>query len=222
MSYRYKTIVYNLHIFMQFFPKTPKFFDLFDKLAKKVEVSGRLLSESKLSSPSVITVAKKLRKLELEADDICHHIKREADATFIPPIDREDIHALAGNLDNIIDYIENLQSRIQLFQVGRANGVFAAYIEAIRKATKEIALLTIELRFGSKKIKLMRKHIIRIHELENEGDELFRKAYMQLFSKPKAPLIVIKWKDIYQNLEIILDECERTADTIDEIIIKNF
>jgi len=207
---------------MHFFPKTPKFFDLFDKLAKKVELSGQLLKESKLNTASISKVAKKLRKLELEADIICHHITREADSTFIPPIDREDIHALARNLDTIIDYVENLQSLIQIFHLGRSNGQFTIYIETVAAATKQISLLVHELRHGGKNIAKMKKYIIKIHALENEGDELLRKSYTKLFSNHKPLIAVIQWKDIYKNLEDILDQCEVASDTIEEIIIKNF
>ena len=214
--------MYNDQINMHFFPKTPKFFDLFDKLAKKVELSGKLLHENHLNSSSIAQVAKKLRKLELEADDICHYMNREADATFIPPIDREDIHKLSHNLDTIIDCVENSQSLSLIFRLGRPKGLFLNYIEAIAQATKQVSLLVQELRHGGKNIAKMKKYIIKIHALENEGDELLRKSYTKLFSNHKPLIAVIKWKDIYKNLEDILDQCEATSDTIEEIIIKNF
>ena len=214
--------MYNDQINMHFFPKTPKFFDLFDKLAKKVELSGKLLHENHLNKSSITQVTKRLRKLELEADEICHHINREANATFIPPIDREDIHKLSYDLDTIIDYVENFQSLAKIFQLGQPKGLFLKYIEAVTKATKQVSLLVHELRHGSKNISKMKKYIIRIHSLENDGDELLRKSFTKLFSSPKSPIVVIKWKDTYKNLEDILDQCEATSDTVEEIIIKNF
>jgi len=195
---------------MHFFPKTPKFFDLFDKLAKKVELSGKLLHENHLNKSSITQVTKRLRKLELEADEICHHINRE------------DIHKLSYDLDTIIDYVENFQSLAKIFQLGQPKGLFLKYIEAVTKATKQVSLLVHELRHGSKNISKMKKYIIRIHSLENDGDELLRKSFTKLFSSPKSPIVVIKWKDTYKNLEDILDQCEATSDTVEEIIIKNF
>ncbi|MBI4136795.1 DUF47 family protein, partial [Candidatus Roizmanbacteria bacterium] len=189
---------------MQFFPKTPKFFDLFDALGEKVRTSGVLLSTVKLSSSSRIIVAEKLRKVELDADHICHKITVEADATFIPPIDREDIHALAANLDNIIDHIENLQSHIVLFNVREGNGIFGDYIKVIKEATREVALLVAQLRYGAKQVSDMKKRYRTIHALESQGDELLRKAYTKLFSGRKSPVVIIKWKDLYENLEEIL------------------
>lgn len=206
---------------MDFFPKNPKFFDLFEELAGKAETAGKILSNIKVSHNNIISLAKKTRELENEADEICHSLYRQADSTFITPIDREDIHALARTLDNIIDLIENLTSNLVLYRIKKQEYQFNKFTHVIGQATNKIFTLIELLKHKGKYIGQMRALIIEIHSLENEGDSLIRLSFQKLFTR-RNPLHVIKWKDLIENLEEILDECEDTADIVDEIIVKNF
>lgn len=176
----------------------------------------------KIGSKTIISSANKARLLEEKADSICHQLYFEADSTFITPIDREDIHKFSRNLDNIIDLIENLISNIQLFHVTKEIPIYKSFANLIEKATLKIEELTLLLKQREKKVKEMKKIIIDIHTLENEGDELIRRAFKYLFNNHKNPVIIIKWKDLIENMESILDECENTADIVSEIIVKNF
>jgi len=207
---------------MNFFPKNPKFFDLFEELASIVESSGKLLKKIKITSTPLIFFPKKARQLEHQADSICHRIYHEADSTFITPIDREDIHLLAQNLDNIIDLIENLISNIILYKVDKEPLEFKQFTIIISKTTKKIDLLVSYLKNRAKNIPEMKKVIIEIQSLENEGDELMRRSLKSLFTNHKNPVVIIKWKDLFENMEEILDECENTANIVEEIIVKNF
>ncbi|MBI2616765.1 DUF47 domain-containing protein [Candidatus Gottesmanbacteria bacterium] len=207
---------------MDFFPKNPRFFDLFIELSKIVNLSGNILLRVKVGSKNINSLAKKTWELEEEADTICHKLFYEADSTFITPIDREDIHIFSRNLDNIIDLIENLTSNIELFNIKREIPQFKPFVKVINKATSKVLQLVTLLKGQNKNIKEMRKIIIEIHSLENEGDRLIRQAFKYLFDNGKNPILVIKWKDLIENMESILDECEDSADIVEEIIVKNF
>lgn len=167
-------------------------------------------------------LAKRAFKSENDADELCHKILREADKTFITPIDREDIQELAKNLDNIIDLTENVISNVTVYKVKRIHREFYEFVNIIIKAIKEVSHLVSDLKHKGRNEKEIKRHVVRLHSLENKGDLLLKKALKHLFNNGDAPVEVIKWKDIYENMEEVLDECEDTSDTIEKIIVKNF
>lgn len=176
----------------------------------------------KIGSGKLTSFCRKTRQLELAADSICHKLYYEADSTFITPIDREDIHLLAHNLDNIIDFIENLTSNLLLYKVTAETPEFKQFVKRIKKMTSKIFSLVSLLAGRDKNIPQMKKIIIEINSLENEGDKLIRRALKNLFANHKDPIFVIKWKDLFETMEEILDEGENTANIVDQIIVKNF
>lgn len=207
---------------MDFFPRNPKFFEIFIELADLVASGGRLLTKIKIGSATTSAIATKMKHLEARADSLCHTLYREADSTFITPIDREDIHILAKTLDNIIDLVEDLAANIKLYKVTRGTHDFNTFAAIIMEAAAKIATLIRLLKGRDKHTKEMRKLIIAIHALENKGDEMMREAIKDLFADHKNPVTIIKWKDLYETMEKVLDECEDAADVVEQIIIKNF
>ena len=207
---------------MNLFPKNPKFFEMFEELTATIVKSATLLS--KVSSAGTITkISSDITKLEHHADTICHRLLVEAESTFITPIDREDIHTLAKNLDNVIDLIEEVASKLALYNgVTKITREFHAFTKAIHEATTHVDALVHLLKYRERERKRMSAHIVHIHENEHEGDALIRRSLQLLFSGQKNAITVIKWKDIYETLEEVLDECENVANTVEEVIIKNF
>ncbi len=167
-------------------------------------------------------LAKKARHLELKADSLCHTLKQEANSTFITPIDREDIHALARNLDDIIDRIEDIFACLFVYKIQTTTGDFKIIATTINKATAAVYALISLLKHRDRKIKDIKRIIVDIHTLENEGDELTRQVISSLFTHEKDIVSLIKWKHIFEKMEEVLDTCEETADIVDEIVIKNF
>ena len=207
---------------INFFPRNPQFFDLFEDLSAIVDQSGKELSLlGKKHHQQSVSFAK-VNKLEHEADEICHTIYREANATFIPPIDREDLRALGKVLDDIVDHIENVCANVCIFHIGLPAKDFGKLTILIKEATRKVNQLIHLLSFNSKKAKEMHSLIIEIHSLENKGDELMRSSLKTLFLEQKNPVEIIKWKDLYEELETVLDKCEETADIIESIIMNNF
>ncbi len=207
---------------MPFFPQEGQIFELFVELATTVHQASQLLSTVKVGSSLNKRVAHKVQQLELKGDEFTHLLKHEADKSFITPIDREDIHALANSLNKVLDYIENVTSGMDILDV-KANGKeLKTYVELIEESTQLILDLATDLVHKGKYINKMKVSIQTLHQLEKKGDELTRTALMNLFIHTKKPILIIKWKHIYDNLEEILDACEEVADTFDAIIIKNF
>lgn len=207
---------------MDFFPKRIDFFKRFDELAIIIQDSGKLIKKLRIHSLTFQRDEKEARRLEEKADSICHELFREINLTFITPIDREDIYTLAVSLDDMIDLIENLVSNIHTFSVKKEEKDFKAFIILISEACQNVTLLVKNLKHKGKEIQRMRELIVKINKIENSGDVLIRKAFVSLFSNGKNPVEIIKWKDIFTTMEAILDESEKIAHHIDEIIIKNF
>jgi uncharacterized protein len=207
---------------MAFFPQQSQFFDLLAELTSTIVQASQQLSLIKIGSKNNKKIALKVQKLEIKADEFSHLLKHEADKAFITPIDRDDIHLLANSLNTIIDYIENVTTSIYLFDIKGTDNDFKNYSELIFESIQILNELMSDLSFKSKYLNRMRVNIKAVHHLEKKGDELTRNALMNLFLTIKKPIIIIKWKHVYDNLEQILDACEQTADAVDGVIVKNF
>lgn len=208
---------------MRFLPKNNYFFDYFEKLADLSTQVAQILHNSDINNPAkLLSQARLARKIEHQADSICHTIFQKADSTFITPIDREDIQALAKNLDNIIDLIENACSNLYLYHASEITSEFTQMTRLILESSHQVHALISHLKPNRKAIQEMKKIIINIHSLENKGDRLLGRSFQKLFSGGYSAVDIIKWKDLYENLEEVLDQCEDTADTVETIIAKNF
>lgn len=207
---------------MNFFPKNSQFFEQLEKLVSVVHEGGTILSRTDLNDKNIVNIAREARKLELFADSLCQKIYQDADTTFITPIDREDMHLLVHSLDNIIDFIENVLSRLALYQVEENIEEYAVLKSLVGKSTGHLYELIGLLKNKGKYIEAMKKLIIEIHNLENEGDVFIQQAFAKLFSNHHEPLTIIKWKDLLEDMENVLDECENTADLVNKVVIKNF
>lgn len=206
---------------MHLFPTTPKFFDLFIDLSYYVKTAGKSLSELNKSN-GLNSQFKIIRRVEADANNLRHRISNEADSTFITPIDREDIHLLVKHLDNIIDYIEDLASNFTIYKLAKKSE-YKELTLIVKQATQRIDILMKTLKGKSERVDEMKKIINEIHELELEGNRIYARALKKLFSiRNHNSISIVKWKDIYDLLNKILDECENTADAVNHIIIKTF
>jgi predicted phosphate transport protein (TIGR00153 family) len=154
---------------------------------------------------------------EKQGDSTLHEIRARLNQTFVTPIDREDILALAASLDDIIDFTEEAADYLGLYAVEapmeQSQQLAGLLVEAARAVERAIPSVS-DFSDASGPIR-------EVHRLENEGDRLSRDAIAALFRDGIDPMVVIRWKDIYQRLEQGIDACEHAADVIDEIIVKN-
>ena len=150
---------------------------------------------------------------------LTHDIIKRLNKTFITPIDREDIHALASTLDDIIDGIWGTAERLAVFKLKEST------VEAV--SMSKGLLTTVELvhqamkKLKEKNYAQMQEYCVEINKMENKLDREFRDALGRLFSEVKDPILVIKWKEIYEHLEDASDKCEDVADILESIAIKN-
>ncbi|MGB2578417.1 hypothetical protein AAIR98_000336 [Elusimicrobium simillimum] len=204
-----------------FMPKTTEFFDLFDEQAANLVQGSRLFLEIVNSSKFEAVSAERMHALEHKGDEINHKIIRTLNETFVSPFDREDVMAFAGNMDNIIDGMYMITKRLSIYHIKEATPELKQYALLFEKCTLILQKAVKELRHSTKKMKEILRYCVEINSLENEGDAIRDNALGALFENATDPILVIKWKEIYEAAETITDMCEAVANTIEAILVKN-
>jgi predicted phosphate transport protein (TIGR00153 family) len=198
-------------------PREEKFFDMFIEDAGNVLASARILETFFRSYGERERIAAQLLDLEHQGDQISHDIGHKLESTFVTPFDREDIHALISRLDDILDLIEEVADTCILYNIREPTDVAVAQAEIIVKQCIQLREALTKLRH----FKDVEPHWIEIHRLENEGDQIARKAIAGLFVDGTDPLDVIKWKDVYSLMEDAIDASEDAANVIERIVVKH-
>ncbi len=194
-----------------------RYFDLFEESARHAVAAAELLKQFVDLIPDGAHLAKEIGAIESEADRVTHDLIQHVGATFVTPIEREDILELASNLDDVVDLIEEAADLVLLYKVEAPMDEASGLCDILIAATKAIADAMPRLRtFGD-----VRPYTVEVNRLENEGDRLSRQAIASLFEGGIDPMIVIRWKDIFERLEEAIDSTERVANTLEGIIIKN-
>jgi predicted phosphate transport protein (TIGR00153 family) len=163
--------------------------------------------------PDINTHAAILAQLELDGDDLTHRLQNQVAHSFITPLDKEDLRDLSQVLDDITDSIEAVTARIKIYHLPEPRFDLKPLASMMVSATNVVFEAVKELRTGFHSESLQRK-LLEIHELENDSDNLYRQALESLFSDGTEPLEVIKWKEIYDRIEIAMDYCEDIAKVI--------
>jgi uncharacterized protein Yka (UPF0111/DUF47 family) len=161
----------------------------------------------------------KMGAIEHQADDAAHTIIEQLNKTFITPIDREDIHALTMRLDDIVDMINTIVSRMRIYNITGVDKNLVEFAEVIEQSVQAVARAIGGLR-NIKNVKVVFDACVEVNRLENVGDTMRDTVLMELFEARKDPIAVIKWKDIYQDAETVLDVCEDVAHIVDSIMVK--
>lgn len=201
-------------------PKELKFFDYLSmqaaNLTKAAEFFKAAVKDGVLDDAEV----KKMRDLEHEGDTLAHEITDMLNRTFITPIDREDIYALANSLDDVLDLLNAMASRIRLYKLNPADEHFARFVDLIDQAATALFKAVKDMSDPKRQRRVL-DECIEINRLENLGDMVRENAIGDLFDKEKDPVAVIKWKEIYETAEGALDTCEHVAKVIESILVKN-
>ena len=199
-------------------PRDRVFFDLFVEAGENSLRSARLLQEMLDKWPDDPGgLARDILKAEQEGDRITHDIIRRLNTTFVTPLDREDIYALATKLDDIVDYIEEAADFLGLYQIEAPMEQSQAMADVLVRSCEQVNGALSELR-GFKDLE---HYWIEIHRLENDGDRISRDAVASLFANGIDPMVVIRWKDMFAVLERAIDATETVAHIIEGIVIKN-
>jgi predicted phosphate transport protein (TIGR00153 family) len=192
-------------------------FDLFDQAGTNIVRAAELLDDLLRSWPDHPELARDITICEQEGDRITHDVYRRLHSTFVTPLDREDIHALASSLDDIVDYLEEVADYLGLYRIEAPMHQAQQLARVILHACREIAVALPELRNGGN----YSRHTVEINRLENEGDRITRGAIASLFDDGIDPMAVVRWKDIYERLEAAIDSTERVANVLEGIALKN-
>ncbi len=204
---------------MRLLPKSIDFFAIFDKVAANISNAAGLFVSLVETFDNIDARAKEIHKLEQDGDVLTHDIMKNLNKTFITPIDREDIHALASTLDDVLDLIWAAADRVTVFKltestkeaIAMSKDLFVT-TELVHKAIKQLK---------KKNYSHIQEYCIEINKLENRIDRKFRDALGNLFDEIKDPILIIKWKEIYEHLEDASDKCEDVANVLEAIVLKN-
>ena len=201
-------------------PKDTVFYDLFDGLASHAVSCAGHLNKLATSFPNGMEEIVRIRQEEHDADQLTHQALERLDRTFITPFDREDIHALVGELDSIVDNINALAKRLNSYHVKTVEPAFIKQTEILMEATAAL-YEAVRLLRTTRKLTDLQGKIIEVHRLENLGDDNHLAALSKLFEGGTDPLHVIKWKEFFQFVETAIDGCEDATNVIERIILKN-
>jgi predicted phosphate transport protein (TIGR00153 family) len=199
------------------FPHHENFFDLFSRQGAIVREGCVMLQEMLTRFDNLEDRAKKLKDVEHRGDLVTHEIFERLNRTFITPLEREDIHALASGLDDVLDSVEAIGHRLVIFKIQASTPAAVQLAEIISKSSEQIEQAVNNL----KDFKNLMGFTIEINRLENEADAISRQAVADLFSGNHEVMDVLRWKEIYGRLENAADQCEDIANTIETIVIRN-
>jgi predicted phosphate transport protein (TIGR00153 family) len=200
-----------------FAPKDRAFFDLFEESANNVLRAAELLDEMLHSYPEQADLARAILLCEQEGDRITYDIIQRLNSTFVTPIDREDILQLASGLDDIVDLTEEVADYLGLYRIEAPMEQAQRLAHILMEACRQISAATPRLR-GFKDVTHFTSEI---HRLETDGDRVTREAIASLFDTGIDPMVVIRWKDIFERLEDAVDATEQIANTLSNIVDKN-
>ena len=200
-----------------FVPRDREFFDLFEEAAANVVRAADLLDQMLSAFPDRAELAKDILVCEQVGDRITHDIIQHLNKTFVTPIDREDIYELASAVDDIVDYTEEVADYLGLYKIEAPMSQAQRLAHILVQAARQIAEAMPRMRT----FRDISHYTVEVNRLENDGDRVTREAMASLFDDGIDPMVVIRWKDIYERLENAIDSTERVANILEGIVIKN-
>src|SRR5438477_9599798 len=200
-----------------FVPHDREFFDLFEEAGTNIVRAADLLDQMLRSFPDRRDLARDILICEQEGDRITHDILPRLNQTFVTPIDREDIYELASALDDIVDYTEEVADYMGLYKIEApmVQGQRLAHI--LLQASRQIADAMPRMR----SFRDISHYTVEINRLENDGDRVSREAMASLFDNGIDPMVVIRWKDLFERLEAAIDATEKVANILEGLVLKN-
>lgn len=200
-------------------PKEFEFFNMFDELAAHCVTASKQFQENMSKSIFKEEDVKKIKEIERTADSIVFNIVEKLNKTFITPIDREDIHSLAHELDSVIDYILKVSNHMKIYKITDINPKFKDEVKLIDRSIEALAKAVNGMR-NMKDTKKILRYCNEVNLIEDEGDQLRNDVIAELFGESNDAIYIMKWKDIFQTSEKVLDQCDDIAKIIESILVK--
>jgi len=198
-------------------PRKGIFFVLFNQHAQNALEASQALDKLVSEFTRVEDKVRDIHAIEHYGDKLTHQIIQELNATFVTPLDREDIVGLASKIDDITDVCYDVAEMVSLYKV---TSIRPAAVRQVRTLVQAAEVVVIAMR-DLEKLRGLEPHWIKIHTLENEGDQIFREAVADLFAHSSDAIEIIKWKDIHGLIEVALDRCEDVANIVEMIVVKH-
>ena len=198
-------------------PRDTKFFEMFAEMAGNITEGTALLKAILSDLQNVEVRVQQLKDLEHKGDDMTHAILVKLNSTFITPFDREDIHALASAMDDVLDYVYAAGERLVMYKIHSAPSAAPELAGVILRQAEQL----------SKAVGMLEKHdnvldiCVEINRLENEADRLARGALADLFDREKDPINLIKQKELLEVLETATDKAEDAANVLESVVLKS-
>jgi uncharacterized protein len=203
-----------------FTSKKDVFLETLSAIAENIKAAAHYFVDYKIQDTGDIVVfAETMKEYEIKGDAYVQELIIALNKAFITPIDREDILALAMAMDDVLDHMKHCASRFELYNITKVDDAMRQFADKALTSSLELAEAVTLL--NKKKLMEMRPHIIKINDVESEGDELLRRTIRTLFMKEKNPIKIIQHKEIYEKMEDILNSCEDAGDVLESIIMKN-
>ena len=199
-------------------PRPTEFFDLFAKAGANALACARAAEQRFQEHPNSSVRQEDVKAIETKGDMITRDLIQLLNTQYVTPFDREDIYALATKLDDVVDYIEEVSALLGLYKVESTTKYAVDQCAILVKAVEQLALV-LDRRKG---LRGVQEPLIELKRLEDEGDRIVHEAIAALFRDDRIdPLIMIRWKDIYEGLERAIDSCETAANVVANIAVKN-
>ena len=202
---------------LSFLPRDERFFDLFNQMADEIRGAAALLEQVLASEPPDLAKVDAIKDAEHRCDILTHDSIQRLHRTFVTPFDREDLYAMATSLDNVMDAIDHAAALLRLYKIEH---IRPGAHELARTVTVSADRLHSALEALATK-KPVHPHAVEINRLENEADRVYKEAVRVLFETETDPIQIMKWKEMYDNLETITDACEDVANVIEGIVVKH-
>jgi predicted phosphate transport protein (TIGR00153 family) len=198
-------------------PRKSIFFTLFSQHAQNALEATQALEKLLSDFTDVENKARDIHAIEHYGDKLTHQIMQELNGTFVTPLDREDIVGLASKLDDVTDVCHDVSEMVVLYKVRSIRPLAVQQAKVLVAAAEHLVIAMKDL----EKLSGLEPHWIKIHTLENEGDQLFRTAVADLFAQSTDPVEIIKWKDLHGLIEVAIDRCEDVANIVETIVVKH-
>jgi uncharacterized protein Yka (UPF0111/DUF47 family) len=200
-------------------PREEKFFDMFDEAAAVMTRAAAEFLALVTEFNDLPARSAEMKRLETTCDQVVERIIQALDRSFITPFDREDIHALATSIDDVLDNMEETAHRLAVFRIDRPTAPAVAMARIIQECTRHLEFALRHIR-NLRHTEEIQAHLKEITRLENEADTIYRDSDSALFADPPDILMLIKWRELYSWLEESVDACKDAALVISEILIK--
>lgn len=207
-------------MFRRFLPYEVSFFDYFDQQAEIIVQAAQTFSQLVSPEVNIRSLVTQIIDLEHRADDVTHQCVEALHKTFITPFERNDIYQLISRMDDVVDYIKDAAEHIQVYRLTNMTKGIEEMADVLVRSSIEVQKALKGLR-SNEGIDQMRRYFTTLHRLENEGDVVLRYSVSLLFDHENDTKTIIKWKEVYEDVEKSIDSCEDIANIIEGVIMEN-